>query len=105
MSPPRPLVAVLLLVVGFVTGVAGVVLHSHWWGMALALSAMVALLVALPRGWWTRPPAVLGWLVAVGLGAVPRSEGDFLIAGDLSGYTLLVVSFAFLVAAVLGSSS
>lgn len=105
MTLPRALTALALLVAGLLTGVSAVVLHSLWWGMLLGPVAMAALLVALPRGWWTRPPAVLGWLVAVGLGSVPRREGDYLVAGDLAGYTLLAISFGFLVAGILGSSS
>lgn len=104
-GPLRVLAGGGLLVVGLLTGASAVLLHARWWGLGLAVAGVSALLVALPRGWWTRLPVAAGWGVAVVLGAVPRGEGDFLVAGDVAGYTLLVVSAVLLLAGFLGASS
>lgn len=80
--------AVVLLLVGFVVGVAAVAVHAHWWGLLLAAGAGVASALALRPG-SQRIGYVVGWVVAVVLAAVPRREGDYAIAGDTAGYLLL----------------
>ncbi len=93
--------AVLLLAGGGVAGVAAVVLHARWWGLLLGLAAVVAALAALPGRWWGRLPFAVGWALAVAWLSRSRPEGDYLIAGDLSGYVLLLASFAVLLSGVL----
>ena len=55
------------VVVGAVSGVAGVLVHQAWWGLALGLTAALVTLAWLPPGplrvgfaggWVMRPPAV-----------------------------------------------
>lgn len=101
----RGTAAVGLLAVGLATGASTVLLHARWWGFWLGIAAVVALLAALPRGWWARLPVAVGWCLAVLLGAVPRAEGDFLLAADVPGYALLGASAALLLAGLLSASS
>lgn len=98
----RPSVAVLLLLLGAAVGVASVLLHARWWGMAAGLGATAAWLVALPGGWWLRPPFALGWVGAVLVLAPERPEGDYLVAGDAAGWVLLGAGVVVLMAGVLG---
>lgn len=91
--------AVCLLVVGAVVGLAAVAVHAYWWGLLLAVAAGVAGVLALPAG-LARVAYVVGWLVPVGLAVVPRPEGDYAIAGDLAGYTLLGVCVVLVILAL-----
>jgi hypothetical protein len=95
----RTAAALGLLVVGFVVAVAAVAVHVRWWGLLLAVVAGVAGILALPPG-LRRVAYVAGWLVAVGLAAVPRGEGDYAIAGDLPGYLLLGLSVVMVILAL-----
>lgn len=96
----RAVVAVSLLAGGAVVGFGVVVLHSLWWGLALGLAATGSALVALLGRWWARLPFAIGWAGAVGWLSGSRPEGDYLIAGDLSGYVLLMTAFAVLVTGI-----
>lgn len=89
-----------LLLVGAVTGVATVALHELWWGFALAVAAVLAAVVALPAGWWSRLSFVVGFDLVLGWLTVPRSEGDYLISQDWQGYALLVFGVVVLVGAL-----
>ena len=91
--------AVGLLVVGLAVGLASVAVHSLWWGLPLALPATALTAYAAPSGWAGRLPFVLGWAAVVGLLSVPRGEGDFVIAGDVSGYALIGFGVMVVVAA------
>lgn len=92
---------VLLLLAGAVTGVAAVAVHQRWWSLALVVAAVTATVIALPRGWWTRPPFAVGFVAVLGLAMTPRAEGDYLIPGNARGYVLLAVGLAtFLIAVV-----
>ena len=93
----RVLAALALLVAGAATGVATVAVHDRWWGLALAVTATAATLVALPAGWWSRLPFALGWVGFIGWIVNPRPEGDYVIAQDAQGYLLLAVAFVALV--------
>jgi hypothetical protein len=92
--------ATLLLAGGAAVGLGVVVLHSLWWGLALGLAATVAALLALPGRWWARLPAAVGWAGAVGWLSASTPEGDYLVAGDLSGYVVLMIAFAVLVTGI-----
>lgn len=83
---------------GLAVGIASVAVHSTWWGLPLALAATAATAYALPGGWTRRASFVLGWSGAVAVLALPRPEGDYLIAGDVSGYGLLGFGLVLLVA-------
>ncbi|MDQ4051503.1 MAG: DUF6113 family protein [Actinomycetota bacterium] len=87
-----------LLCTGLVVGVASVAVHNTWWGLPLALAATAATAYALPGGWTRRAPFVLGWSAVVAALALPRPEGDFVIAGDVNGYVLLGFGLVLLVA-------
>lgn len=92
--------AVVLVATGAVTSVAAVAVHQRWWGLALAAGAVVATLVALPRGWWARPPFALGFVAVLGVAMSPRGEGDYLVPGNAGGYALLALGLVTLVVAV-----
>lgn len=92
--------ALLLLVVGFVVGVAAVAVHARAWGLVLAAVATLAGLVALPPGFSSRVAYAAGWVIPLGLAMIPRPEGDYLIASDPTGYALLGVGMVLLIAAL-----
>jgi len=98
--PVRALGAVVLLAAGAVTGVAAVAVHQRWWGLALAAGAVVATVLALPRGWWSRLPFALGFVAVLGLAMSPRPEGDYLVPGNARGYLLLAVGLVVFLIAV-----
>lgn len=85
----RALLVVPCLVLGAGVAVCTVLLHGYAWGLVLGLAATAASLVALPGGWWARLPFAAGWVAALGVLTLERSEGDYLVAGDGSGYALL----------------
>lgn len=92
--------AVALLVVGGGAGLAAVLLHQRGWGLALGLLTALTTTIALPPGWWSRLPFMLGWMAAVLVGLKPRPEGDYLIPADAAGYLLLGGSFGVLLLAL-----
>jgi hypothetical protein len=96
----KPLVAIGLLVVGAVTGVATVALHDLGWGLALGIAATVLTAIALPPGWWSRLAFAVGWAALVGWLTVPRPEGDYVISQDLPGYVVLGLGVLLLVLGV-----
>ena len=81
--------APLALVGGIAVAVGTVAVYQWWWGLALAAAATVALVVATPPGWATRLAFALGFDGTVGLTAVPRGEGDYLVASTVQGYAVL----------------
>ena len=93
-------VAVLLVVVGLVSGVAAVLVHAHWWGLLLALSTTAAVLVLLGVRRWARPAFAVGWVTVLVLAMLPRAEGDYLVAGSVEGYLLLATVPVWVVAAL-----
>ncbi len=96
----RLLAAVGLLLAGAATGVATVALHEMWWGFAFAAVTTVVVVLALPPGWWSRLPFVLGWDLMVGWLSFTRPEGDYLISQDVQGYAVLGLSLVLLVVAI-----
>ena len=94
--------ALLLLVLGGATAVGTVVLHARWWGLALGVAATLAVLAALPGGWWTRLAFALGWVSTLSVLAGERTEGDYLVAADLPGYLLLGAGLVVLVGGLVG---
>ncbi|MBM0126435.1 hypothetical protein [Pimelobacter simplex] len=100
----RALVALGCLVLGAVVGLGTVALHGYGWGLGLGIAATAASLVALPGGWWRRLPFALGWVAVLGAATVQRPEGDYVIAGDASGYLLLATGAVVLGAGFVGFS-
>ena len=94
-----PLSALPALLVGAVSGVAGTLLHQHWWGLALALSTGLLVLAWLPPG-AVRVAFALGWCVPVLRGALERPAGGFLIAADAPGWSFMAGSLVLLLAAL-----
>lgn len=86
-------------VLGAITAVAAVAVHQQWPWLLAALGA--ALLVI----WWfgrraTRTAWALAWGAVVLRASVPRAEGDFLVAADAQGWTLLLGSLSILLVAL-----
>ncbi len=94
--------AILVLVVALLSATAAVLVHGHAWGLVLGWLAGAAALWALPSTWWGRPVFAFGWILVLLRVLFPRPEGDFLVAGDLSGYLLLASGLVFTVVAALG---
>ncbi len=95
-------VAVAALLGGAVVGGCAVALHGYWWGLALGIATTVALLVAIPGGWWRRLPFALGWFAAVLVLAVERPEGDYLVEQTVEGYLLLGAGVGVLLGGLVG---
>jgi hypothetical protein len=92
--------APLALVAGVALAVGTVAVYQLWWGLLLGAAATLAVLVATPPGWGTRLPLALGFDGIVALTAVPRSEGDYLVASTGSGYTVLGLALLVLCVAI-----
>lgn len=90
------------LLLGGATGLAAILEHARWWGLALGLAASLAAVSALPRG-APRLAFVLGWVGMLVLALVPRPEGDFLVASTPEGYLLLAAAPLLLAVAVVTS--
>ncbi|MCY7394772.1 MAG: hypothetical protein LH468_01250 [Nocardioides sp.] len=84
---------------GLVVGLAAVALYQSWAFLLLAAVSCVAVVVALPRAWWSRLPFVAGFAVLVLRGTLPRAEGDYLVAATSHGYALLALTLLLVVAA------
>lgn len=88
------------LLLGGVVGLATVALHQTWGLLVLAVAACLAVLVAMPRAWWSRPAFVVGFGLVVLRSVLPRPEGDFLVASDPAGFALLGLTLGLVVAGV-----
>jgi len=91
--------AVALVIVGFVIGVAAVAVHARWWGLTLAAGAALAGVLALRPG-LQRVAYAAGWIVATALAVVPRPEGDYAVASDVSGYLFLALGVVLVILAL-----
>jgi hypothetical protein len=92
--------APLAFVGGIAVGVGTVAVYQWWWGLLLAAAATLALVVATPPGWATRLPLALGFVGTVALTAVPRGEGDYLVASTGKGYAVLGLALVVLCFAI-----
>jgi hypothetical protein len=92
--------APLALLAGIAVAVGTVAVYQWWWGLALGAAATIALVVATPPGWTTRLPLAIGFDGTVGLTAVPRGEGDYLVASTGSGYAVLGLALLVLCLAI-----
>jgi hypothetical protein len=88
-----------MLAVGLATGLAVVLVHDRLLGLLLGLAATVATVVAVPGG-VRRLGFVAGWVGILAYAAVPRPEGDYLLAADLEGYLLLAAAPVLVVVAL-----
>lgn len=86
---------------GVLVGALSTVVHGLGIGLALSLVATLASLLALPPGWWARLPFAGGWLGVVFYFSNPRPEGDYLVASDAFGYTLLGTGMAIVAFAII----
>jgi hypothetical protein len=88
------------LLAGIALGVGTVAVYQWWWGLLLGAAATLAVVVATPPGWGTRLPLALGFDAAVALTAVPRGEGDYLVAATARGYAVLALALLVLCVAI-----
>lgn len=96
----KALVALGTLLLGLVVGLCSVALHSAGWWLALVVAATLTTGYALPAGWATRVPYALGWAAMTAYLSVPRGEGDYVVASNLPGYTLLALGVSLVVGAM-----
>jgi CDP-diglyceride synthetase len=93
--------APLSLLAGVAVAVGTVAVHQWWWGLLLGAAATLVLELVTPAGWATRLPLALGFDAAVVLLAVPRGEGDYLVASTRSGYGVLGLALLVLCLAIM----
>ncbi|GAA1514356.1 hypothetical protein GCM10009730_19520 [Streptomyces albidochromogenes] len=98
-TPARAGAYVLLLVLGALTGAAGVLVHAAWFpgGLLLALLAAAGLFCGALYATGTRSgvgAAAAGWLLAIVLLTVSRPEGDLLIGGSPASYAFMLGGMA-----------
>lgn len=87
------------VVVGAVTGLAVVLVHTGWAWLAVAALAAAATLRWLPPD-GPRVGFAVGWCVVVARGVLARPEGDYLVSADAAGWTLLALSLVVLLGAL-----
>ena len=90
----------LAVVGGIAVAVGTVAVYQWWWGLVLGAAATLALLLVTPAGWSTRLPLALGFDATVGLTALPRGEGDYLVASTGQGYAVLGLALVVLCVAI-----
>jgi len=95
----RPARGLGLAIVGAATGLCAVAEYSRTWGLALAVSASLAAVYAVPAG-WLRCGYVVGWLVPLALAQLGRPEGDWALMANGHGYALLLTGLSLLTYAV-----
>jgi hypothetical protein len=97
---------VAALLVGGLVAVAAVAVHRSAFPLGLLLSIVTS--YAVP--WWllrgrtprTASAYALGWLAVFAVVVAGRPEGDFALAQDLRGLSLMVASLGLVVVAVVG---
>ena len=92
--------APVTLLAGIAAAVGTVAVYQWWWGLLLGAAASLALQLATPAGWATRLPLAVGYGGTVVLLAVPRDEGDYLVAATGSGYAVLGLALVVLMVAI-----
>ncbi len=94
------------LLLGVLVAVASVAVHRT----SLPLGLVVGLTTTFAVAWWllrsshprTVGSYVAGWLGVLVLALAGRPEGDFVLASDLPGYTLMLAALPLLVVALVG---
>jgi hypothetical protein len=99
-------VHLLAVLLGACVGLAALAVHrsAFPWGLALALATSLAvpwrlLLSRRPR---SAAAYAAGWLVVFAVALAGRPEGDFVLATDLEGYTLIGGALVVLAVGVVG---
>jgi hypothetical protein len=92
--------APLALVGGIAVAVGTVAVYQWWWGLLLAAASTLALVLVTPPGWTTRLPLAAGFVGTVALTAIPRGEGDYLVAATGRGYAVLGLALLVLCIAI-----
>jgi hypothetical protein len=95
----RVLAAIPLAAIGAWTALCAVALNSDAPWLALGIAAPATATYALPGG-WPRLGFIAGWLTVLAIALLGRPEGDWVIAADWHGYTLLGSGLVFLTYAV-----
>ncbi|CUR56280.1 conserved membrane hypothetical protein [metagenome] len=95
----RTALALLLVPVGAWTALCLVVLSERWWGLPVGIAASVVAAYAAPRG-RARVAFTLGWVTLLGLVVLGRPEGDWAIASDWRGHSMLACGLFLLVFAL-----
>lgn len=97
----------LVLVLGATTCLAAVTVHHSDarqlpLGLLLGLAATFSVVWALWVSSFQRlaPSYAVGWLIVFGLVLAGKPEGDFALAGDLSGYLMIAAAFAMTVVGI-----
>jgi hypothetical protein len=89
--------------VGVLCGLAALAVHRSglaWLALAVVVSVAVPVLLRgtnVPRA---AASYCLGWLVVFGIAVAGRREGDYVLAGDLAGYTLMGTAFVLVAVGV-----
>jgi len=81
---------------GVVTALAALAVHRSgpaWLVLAVAVSLGVPLLLRGTAASRAAASYCLGWLVVFGVAVAGRREGDYVLAGDLAGYSLMGTAF------------
>jgi hypothetical protein len=91
--------APVTLLAGVALAVGTVAVHQWWWGLLLGAATTLVVLLTTPAGWATRLPLALGFDAVVALLAVPRGEGDYLVASTGRGYAVLGLALVVLMLA------
>ncbi|GAA2953222.1 DUF6113 family protein [Streptomyces enissocaesilis] len=99
MTVVRVAVHLLLVVLGALTGAAGVLVHAAWFpgGLLLALLAAAGVFYGSLYATGVRTgvgASAAGWLVAVVLLTLSRPEGDLLVGGSAVSYAYLLGGMA-----------
>ena len=102
----RVLRHVAALLVGALVALAAVAVHRSAFPLGLLLGVVTSYAVA----WWllrssvprTASSYALGWLAVFAVVVTGRPEGDFALAQDLRGLSLMVAGFGIVVVAVVG---
>jgi hypothetical protein len=92
--------APVTLLAGIATAIGTVAVYQWWWGLVLAAVATLLVVFATPPGWATRLPLAVGFVGTVALLAVPRGEGDYLVASTGAGYAVLGLGLAVLLVSI-----
>lgn len=87
------------MLLGLAAGVAAIALHRTLLGLLLGVGTALFVIWTF-RMWAPRAGTVFaaGWLVPLLFGVAGRGEGDYVVASDVHGWSLIVSGFLVLVA-------
>ena len=93
-------------VLGVAVAIAAVVVHRWLFpvGLLLAVVTTYAVPLRLLASRWPRLASSysLGWLALFALVMAGRPEGDYAIAGDVQGYTVMAAGLGLVLVAIVG---